>query len=288
MNKSLLKYIKTIHISLGQWTLSPLVKRTRYNPVKSKPKTIATATCLICASLSGGVPRIYAEPAPEQLPEGAQIGAGEIHIQQQGAHLDVQQQSQQGIINWQSFDVGEAASVEFKQPDSQAVTLNRVLNSQPSEILGKLTANGQVFLVNPNGIYFGKSANVDVAGLVATTHSLSDADFKAGQFQFQRNDAQGKIINEGNIRAALGGYIALLAPEVRNQGVIIAQMGTIALASGEAIKLQFENQQHLSAIEVTPSQIKALIENKGAVLAPGGLIILSAKAADALQGGGGQ
>ena len=90
---------------------------------------------------------------------------------------------------------------------------------------------------------------------------------------------------KNKLRAALGGYIALLAPEVRNEGVIVARMGTVALASGERVTLQFDGNNSLAGIVVEPSKIKALVENKGAVVAPGGVIILSARAVDRLQGG---
>ena len=92
-------------------------------------------------------------------------------------------------------------------------------------------------------------------------------------------------MNDGNLTASLGGYIALLAPEVRNNGVIVAQMGTVALAAGESYTLQFDGNNTLANIAVTPATIKALVENNKAVQAPGGLIILSAQALDHLQGG---
>ncbi len=199
--------------------------------------------------------------------------------------MDISQSTQRGIINWNTFNVGAAAQVSFKQPSADSVTLNRVQDSNPSQIFGRISANGQVFLTNPNGVYFGPGSSVDAGGLVATTHSISDADFLAGKTTFSRNGATGSVINEGQLKAALGGYIALLAPEVRNNGIIIAQMGTAVLASGEAFSLNFGGNNTLAGITVQPSQIKALVENKQAVLAPGGLIILSAQAANSLQGG---
>ena len=97
-----------------------------------------------------------------------------------------------------------------------------------------ITAPGQVVLINPQGVYFGKTATVDVGGLVATTHNSANQAFMDGQMKFDRQGSSAKVVNEGELKAALGGYIALLAPEVRNQGVIVAQMGTVALAAGEA------------------------------------------------------
>lgn len=226
-----------------------------------------------------------APPVPSQLPTGGQVGAGSAAIGQSGARMDVNQISQRAVINWNTFNVGAQAEVNFHQPNASAVMLNRVLDTQASQIAGRITANGQVFLVNPNGVYFSKGSSVDVGGMVATTHAISDADFMAGNTRFQRAGSTASVINEGELKAALGGYIALLAPAVRNAGVIVAQAGTVALASGEAVTLHIVGNSTLAGITVSPSLIKALVENRTAVLAPGGLIILSAQAADRVQGG---
>lgn len=224
-------------------------------------------------------------PAPAQLPTGGQVAAGAASIAQSGARMDVTQTTNRAVINWNTFNVGAQAHVNYNQPSASSATLNRVLDTNPSQILGKITANGQVFFVNPNGVYFGKGSSVDVGALVASTKNIKDADFMAGNMKFTRDGSTGSVVNEGEIRAALDGFVALLAPEVRNEGVIIAQLGTVALASGEAVSLQFDGEGRLHNVTVEPSQIKALVENKGAVLAPGGLIILSARAVDRLQGG---
>jgi filamentous hemagglutinin family protein len=226
-----------------------------------------------------------APPAPSQLPSGGQLVAGQAAINQGGATLTITQGSNRAAIDWQTFNVGSAAQVKFIQPASSSVTLNRVLDSNPSKIFGRISANGQVFLTNPNGVYFAPGASVDVGGLVATTHSISNDDFMAGNNHFTRNGATGSVINDGNLSATLGGYIALLAPEVRNNGVIVAQLGTVALAACEAYDLQFDTDNTLANIRVAPATIAALVENGNAVHAPGGLIILSARAANSLQGG---
>ena len=228
---------------------------------------------------------IAAAPLPTQLPVGGNVSAGSAAIAQSGATMTITQSTPRAAINWSSFNVGAQAQVNIAQPSTSSVLLNRVLDSNPSQIFGKISAPGQVFLTNPNGVYFAPGASVDVGGLVATTHSMSDADFMAGVNKFSRNGATGSVINDGNLSAGLGGYIALLAPEVRNNGVIIAQMGTVALAAGEVYELQFDANNKLSTIRVEPSIIAALVENNLAVQAPGGLIILSAQAANRLQGG---
>ncbi|MFZ6693180.1 filamentous hemagglutinin N-terminal domain-containing protein, partial [Undibacterium sp. SXout20W] len=226
--------------------------------------------------------------APTALPGDASVVAGKVTINQNvtpvSAVMNVNQSSNNAIINWGSFNVGSAATVNFNQPGAQAVTLNRVQGADISQIFGKINAPGQVFIINPNGIVFGSTSQVNVGGLVATTHQLSDADFLAGRELFQRNGTSGAVINEGNITTAVAGYAALLAPEVRNEGVIFARQGTVALASGEAIALQFEGSS-LIGLTVTPSTIASLVSNQRAVLAPGGLIVLSAKSVGQLASG---
>ena len=177
---------------------------------------------------------VGAAPAANQLPTGGKLVAGQAAINQSGANMLIQQASQRAAIDWNAFNVGSGARVQFVQPSASSVTLNRVLDAKPSQIFGQISANGQVFLTNPNGIYFAPGASVDVGGLVATTHSISNADFMAGNNTFNRNGATGSVVNEGQISASLNGYVALLAPEVRNSGLVVAQLGTVALAAGGA------------------------------------------------------
>jgi len=224
-------------------------------------------------------------PLATQLPTGARVSSGTASVSQSGAAMTVKQDTASAVVNWQTFNLGAQASVNFEQPTSQSVTLNRVLDSNPSQIFGKINANGAVFLQNPNGVYFAPGSSVDVGALVATTHRISDADFMSGNYNFSRTGSTGKILNQGLLTSKLGGYIALLAPEVQNHGVVVAKGGTIVLAAGETFQLQFEANHALTHVLVSPSTIAAYVENGNAVLAPGGLVILSAQAANAIQGG---
>lgn len=235
--------------------------------------------CVVMHSASAQAQTVsQTSPPPNQLPRGGNVAAGQAQISQSGNVMNIDQSTQKAIINWQEFNVGKDATVNFNQPNASAATLNRVLDSNPSQIFGRIIAPGQVILVNPNGAYFAPSASVDVGGLIATTHELADKDFLDGNYQFKRNGATGKIINEGELKAKLDGYIALMAPEVRNQGVIIAERGTVALASGEHIQLDFGTGNKLQGITVTEQDFDAQIENKHAIIAEGGLVILSARA----------
>src|SRR5207237_7340740 len=124
----------------------------------------------------------------------------------------INQSSQNVAINWQSFGIGLTETVRFVQPNSSSVALNRVLGSDPSSILGHLSANGKVFLVNPNGILFGEGAQVNVGSLVASTRDISDSDFMSGNYKFE-GAGNGTILNQGSINAD-GGYVALLGAKV--------------------------------------------------------------------------
>ena len=191
----------------------------------------------------------------------------------------INQSTASTVINWQSFNIGQRESVVFVQPNQNSVALNRVLGSDPSSILGNLTANGQVFLVNPSGILFGRSASVNVGGLVASTRDLSNSDFMAGQYHFAGNSS-GTVVNQGTLRAD-GGYVALLGANVSNQGVIAAQLGTVALAAGNAMTLDLAGDGLLN-LTVTQGALQALVDNGGLIQADGGRVLLTAQGADAL------
>ena len=269
--------------ALAAWI--PVAETARARGKRSRHGA-ALLTPLI-AVLSPGM-AAFAAPAPTTLPTGGTVVAGAATLTSSttsaSAVLNVDQTSQRAVIDWNTFNLGSAAQVNFVQPGSGAAVLNEVLSANPSEIFGKITGNGQVFLVNPSGVLFGKSASVDVGSLTATTNTISAADFMAGHITLSRNGTTGSVVNEGSLRAAIGGYIALLAPEVRNSGVVVARLGTVAMAAGDAITLNFDGT-HLAGITTTPSTIAALVQNKSAVIAPGGLIILSAPALDRVQGG---
>ena len=255
-------------------------------------KTLAQAVTGTLASFAlGGIASLaYAQQAPpavNQLPQGGVVSRGSANIVTNTgqAQLTVNQSSNRAVIDWASFNVGSQAKVQFNQPSSSAVTLNNILGNNASQIYGQISANGQVFLSNPNGVYFSPTAQVNVGGLVATTGKANADEFMAGKASFNRGGSTGSVVNEGQLKAAAGGYIALLAPEVRNQGVVVAQAGTVALASGEAITLNFNHAgTGLAGITTTPQAIAALVENRSAVLAEGGQIILSAHALASLQG----
>ena len=161
-------------------------------------------------------PLTAADLAPGALPTGGTVAAGQAAIATSGTRMDITQASQKAIINWQGFDIGSQAQVNFAQPNSSAVALNRVSGPNISRIEGQLSANGQVFLVNPNGMLFGGGARVNAGAFVASTLNIRDADFLNGNYSF--SGSGGSIENQGTISAAPGGYLAFIAPKITNSG----------------------------------------------------------------------
>jgi filamentous hemagglutinin family protein len=182
-----------------------------------KPKLLAAmAFCSLATS-------IHAQNAA--LPTGGSVVAGAASISQSGNTMNIQQSSNRAVINWSSYNVAANAQVNYVQPSSSSVTLNRVIGTTPSQIDGAIRANGQVIFSNPNGITFGKGAQVDAAGVIATTLHISNKDFMDGKSTFN-GDGKGAVVNRGRLQTTdAQGYIALLAPEVRNEGVIVAKGG---------------------------------------------------------------
>ncbi|OIN03681.1 hypothetical protein A9236_01960 [Polynucleobacter sp. QLW-P1DATA-2] len=231
------------------------------------------------------IPSAFAGPAANALPTNGQVAAGQASISQAGNVMNINQSTQRAVINWDSFNVGKNATVNFNQPNANSSTLNRVNGASKSMIDGAVRSNGQVIFVNPNGVVFGKGAEVNTGGLVATTMDIKDSDYMSGKMHFSGGES-GKVINKGTITAnGINGYIALMAPEVKNQGVLIANISnsnTIALVSGTKVTLSFNGSQ-LTDISVDASAINSLISNKHAIIANGGQIIIAANAASNLK-----
>ena len=156
-----------------------------------------------------------------------------------------------------------------------------MVGNESSIIQGALNATGRVFLINSNGILFTKGSSVNTSGFLASTLNITDANFNAGNYVFNANGSLGSVVNQGTITANNGGYVALLGNTVSNQGVIAATKGTVALASGDQITLNF-NGNSLLNVTIDQGTLNALVENKQAIYADGGTVILTAKAADDL------
>ena len=217
-------------------------------------------------------------------PTGGQVVKGQAQINQTGASgattTTIKQSTPQVSINWQSFNVGEKERVNFVQPDASSLAINRILGSQGSSIQGNINANGQVWLINPNGIVFGKNAQVNVGGLVATTLDTANPGSLTGTQRFSGNSTA-DVTNSGLLSASDGGYVTLLGHRVSNQGEINAPAGTVALGAGSAVDLQFNNNQLLS-VQVYESLLDAMADNGGVIRADAGQVLLKAGAQGSL------
>jgi len=213
-------------------------------------------------------------------PLGGKVVSGSASITQVGNTTDIRQSSTNVAIDWLSFSVGSEESVDFLQPSASAVAVNRISGTNGSEILGHLDANGQVYLINPNGIIFGKGAEVNVGGLVASTLDVSDSSVSGSTRSFE-GSGTGSIVNQGTIIAANGGYVALIGNRVSNEGVISAQLGTVALSAGSAVTLDFSGDR-LVHLQVDRSTLSDLAANQQLIEADGGLVIMTAGAQRAL------
>src|SRR4051812_38187753 len=250
------------------------MNRTARAPKNQRVPRFAMKGVAVCVMLAFGS-QAWA------LPTGGVVSAGSASIASTPGSTTITQTSQNAALNWTGFSIGAGESVRFNQPNAASVALNRVLGPDPSSILGSLSANGRVFLLNPNGILFGQGAQVNVGGLVASTLNLSDADFMAGHYNFA-GTSNASVTNQGSINAD-GGYVALLGASVSNTGTISARMGTVALAAGNAMTLDVAGDGLLN-VTVNQGAVNALVSNGGLIRADGGQVLLTVQAAgDLLQ-----
>ncbi|NKJ39995.1 MBG domain-containing protein [Rhizobium sp. SG570] len=224
----------------------------------------------------------HATVAPAQsLPSGGQVAAGSITIGTPSAGaLTINQTSGSAVVNWQSFNVGKANRVTFVQPDANAAILNRVTGETSSTISGQINANGQVYLINPNGIAITSSGTVKAGAFVASTLGISDDDFMGGKRSFTGDGASAPVTNAGAITINRGGYMALIGGTVANAGVITVPMGKAALGSGEQATLDLSGDGFLQvAVPTKAGGGGALVDNSGKISARGGTVQLTAAAA---------
>lgn len=250
--------------TLGVWQVASELTAA-HGKSKSLKRTAGMALAI------GVAPAVWAG----DLPVGGQVVAGHAAVAQSGANMVIQQTSDKLAIDWQSFSVGEGHRVQFVQPSARSAALNRVLGSDVSLIRGSIEANGRVFLVNPNGVVFSPTSQVDVGALVVSTLNISTEDFMAGRFQFE-GDSTAAIEAHGHVRAADGGAVALIAARIIHTGDIDAAQGQVLLGAGRKVLLDLGGP---ASIEVQEGTLEVLIEQGGAIRAAGGQVLLSARAA---------
>jgi len=193
---------------------------------------------------------IYALPEVDNVAEGqAQIETPDTST------LNITTLTDKAVINFKQFNIAQNETVRFIQPSVSSSVLNRDLAGRTSYLLGNLFSNGQVFLINPAGINIGPQANINAASIIASTLDISNTDFINGNLAFKKIEglSNGYILNQGNVLVRNGGYVALLAGAVENQGTVIAPLGTAVLASGEQMTLSLDDLGEISVVVAAPS-----------------------------------
>ncbi len=202
-------------------------------------------------------------------PDGAQVVSGQVSIDTATPGVTTVTNSPNAIINWQNFSIAQNELTQFIQQNGQSAVLNRIIGQNPSEILGQLTSNGKVFLINPNGIVFGAGSVIDTQGLIASSLNLSDQDFLSGNYHFMAGSTAGNILNEGIIRAGNDGSIILIAPHIENNGIIKSDGGSITLAAGQELTItNLDNPDIRFQIQAPADSVL----NLGKLLSEGGAI----------------
>jgi filamentous hemagglutinin len=208
-----------------------------------------------------------------------------------GNRLTIDQSVQKAIINWQGFSIGSASEVVFNQQlGASSATLNRVTGIDPSVLAGRMTAPGQIYLVNPNGIVFANGAQIDVGSLTASTLSLTDPLFRDGvlavpststinaepvaAFTNEGGSSGGIVVEMGAlIKAAEHGQVALYAPTVENAGRIETPDGQAVLAAGEKVYLRSSDDINVRGLLVEVGT-GGVVTNSGQIVSERGNVTL--------------
>ncbi len=256
---------------------------------KSMKSLMSSASFGAIAALLASAPT-WADPATgaSALPTGGVVRAGAASIDAAaGSGLTITQSTGRAVIDWQSFNIGAGHAVTFVQPNAASATLNRVTSDAPSTLAGSLTANGSVYLVNPNGIQITASGAVSVGrGFVASTLDIANNDFMAGRDAFTGASGAG-VRNSGRITTAASGFVALLGGYVADDGLIEAPLGRVGLGSGQAATLDLYGDRFLQVVmpaNAADTSGAPLINLAGVVNANGGRVeIAAATARDAVR-----
>ena len=249
---------------------------------KSKPRIADPSRLMATALVAWSWTFTYAQANPT----GGSVAAGAATISSPSASkLVISATTAKTIINWASFNIGSGESVLANLPGASSILLNRVgAGGGPSLLLGSLTSNGRVYLVNPAGIVVGAGSQITAAQLLLSTHGLSDANFLGGHYIFdQPGDAGAGVVNHGSITAT-GGAAILAGERVKNDGVIAAEFGTVVLAGAKTYTVDFAGDGLLkfavtTPVDALPAGARSLVENSGTISARGGTVLLTAAAA---------
>lgn len=228
--------------------------------------------------LLAGLPMAMTSLNARANPLDGTVVAGSATINEAGKKLDINQATDRVVIDWRSFDIAPDEHTQFYQPSSNAIAVNRVNTTNPSRIAGQLTANGNVIIVNPNGVLFTATSMVDVNGVVATTADIDPHAFMNGSNHFNKpGNPQAVIENQGTITAKDAGLVGLVAPNVINSGTIQARLGRVQLGSGDTVTVDFYGDGLLE-VKASDALTSQLVDNSGTLKAAGGLIAMTAAA----------
>ena len=209
----------------------------------------------------------------------------------------ITQTTARGVINWTDLSVTAGSSLIFNQPSKDAITLNRVIglggDITPTKIDGTLSANGQVWILNPTGVLIGSTGVVNVGGLLASTLDLTEQAFDVAnetKTDFSlTGTSTASVVNNGSITAANSGYAVLAGSRVENKGLIQANLGTVALGSGQALTMSFSGDKLISFLVPTASGVATgssigagsvdlgiMNDSTGKLIADGGRVLVTA------------
>jgi len=225
-------------------------------------KTLNSLVCGVCLALS-------VVSGSQANPGGATVVHGSVSFSQPNSHTLNITNTPGAIVNWQQFGINQGEITRFIQQGANSAILNRIVGQDPSRILGQLNSNGKVFLVNPNGIVFGKNSMVNTAGLIASTLNISNQDFINGNMRFADLQNAAEILNQGFISASNGGEVVFVAPKISNEGTISVENGSIVLAAGQAVTINSLNYDNIE-FEVQAPDNEAV--NLGEMITDGGSI----------------
>src|SRR6185437_8457805 len=264
--------------------VAPVVTRP---PTRTRTREQLLASTAIRLALQASVLAglTYAATVPASAnPTGGTVVGGAATINQSNPNNTViTQTTDRAAINWQSFSIGTGQTTQFIQPSTSSTALNRVLGNDPSLIAGHLTANGNIVLINPNGVVFSAGSQVNVNSIVATPADIKDADFMAGKMTFSTPAPAGSsVTNAGTITVGELGIAALVGPKVANSGVINAKLGHVVLGGAETFTVDLYGDGLLSFDVGGKAHSPLSVVNSGQVNAEGGTVQISAETADAL------
>jgi len=225
---------------------------------------------------------------PDQAPTIV-AGSATLSTDATGTVRTVTQSSDRAFLDWSTLNVPQNHTLRFNQPDANAITLNRVTGGSSSVVDGLIEANGQVWILNPNGVFISPTGRVTTPGFLASTGNISQTDFMDAttQLVIRSIGSSASIINQGAITNSLG-YTILNASTIKNSGQIAVDRGTVLLASVDNLSVSFD-QGRLISYELSNNSSASIafryITNTGKITANGGLVALSmASALGAISG----